>query len=81
MKNMEVSGFLFTNNSRPLLVCKHGLHTPARSEYIKGLWEAVVVNQPGVYGEKPHHQDDVTPVEESRPYLSPAETHLWAQTN
>lgn len=71
----------FTDNSRPLLICEHSLDAPARAKYIERLGETVVVNQPGVDGEEPHHQDDVTPVEERRPYLRAAETPLSAENS
>ena len=66
----------FTDNSRPLLICEHCLDAPARAEDVERLGETVVVNQPSVDGEKPHHQDDVTPVEERRPYLRPTDTAI-----
>lgn len=57
------------DNIRPLLICEHGLNAPPRAKYIEGLGEAVVVNEPRVDREKPHHQDDVTSVEKHQPYL------------
>lgn len=71
----------FTDNSRPLLICEHSLDAPARSKYVERLGETVVVNQPGVDREEPHHQDDVTSVEERRPYLWAPETQPSAKTN
>lgn len=71
----------FTANSRPLLICKHSLYTPPRAKYVERLGETVIVNQPGVDREKPHHEDDVTSVEEHRPYLRSAETQLSAKIN
>lgn len=71
----------FTDNSRPLLVCEHSLDAPARAKYVERLGETVVVNQPGVDREEPHHQDDVTSVEERRPYLRAPETQPSAKTN
>lgn len=68
------------DNSRPLLIGKHGLDAPARAEYVERLGEAVVVNQPGVDGEQPHHQDDVASAEEGRPYLGGTETQPSAIT-
>lgn len=56
-------------DSRPLLTGEHRFHAPARAEYVERLGEAVVVNQPGVDGKQPHHQDDVASAEERRPYL------------
>ncbi len=69
----------FTDNSRPLLIREHSLDAPARAKYIERFGETVVVNQPGVDGEKPHHEDDVTSAEERRPYLRAAETPLSAE--
>lgn len=69
----------FTHNSRPLLICEHSLDAPARAKYIERLGETVIVNQPSVDREKPHHQDDVTSAEERRPYLRPTETQLSAR--
>lgn len=66
----------------------HGLHTPARTKDVKGLWETVVVYQASVDGEQSHHQDDITPLKERVPdllvhikslsYTSDTHTHsLW----
>lgn len=71
----------FAANSRPLLICEHGFHAPAGAKYIERLGETVIVNQPGVDRKNPHHQDDVTTVEERRPYLRSAVTQLSAKTN
>lgn len=78
---MYVTSVYFTDNSRPLLICEHGLNAPARAKYVERLGETVIVNQPSVDREKPHHQDNVTPVEERRPYLSAAERQLSAESN
>lgn len=48
---------------------EHSLDAPARAKYIKRLGETVVVNEAGVDGKKPHHQDDVATAEKRSPYL------------
>lgn len=70
-----------TAHSRPLLICEHGLNAPPGAKYVKRLGEAVIVNQPGVDRKKPHHQDDVSTVEERHPYLRSTETRPLARTS
>ena len=72
---------VFNANSRPLLICEHGLDAPGWAEYIQRLRETVVVNQPGVDGEDPHHQDDVTSAEERLPYLRSTDTQQSDKTH
>lgn len=54
---------------RPLLIGEHGLNAPSGPKYIYRLGETVIVNESGVDGEEPHHEDDVSPMEEHHPYL------------
>lgn len=65
----------FPDDSRPLLICEHSLDAPARTKDVERLGETIVVNQSGVNGKEPHHQDDVTPVEKGHPYLRDPQRH------
>lgn len=65
----------FPDDSRPLLICEHSLDAPARTKDVERLGETVVVNQSGVDGKEPHHQDDVTSVEKGHPYLRDPQRH------
>lgn len=55
IKPQHHSSVYCADNSRPLLICEHSLHAPARAKYVKRLGETVIVNQPRVDGEKAHH--------------------------
>lgn len=54
-KTPSLSVFICIGNSRPLLICEHSLDAPARAKYVERFRETVIVNQPGVDREKPHH--------------------------